>query len=473
MTNKTTKHTSIVNRLHGHYRWQKFLYTLFFDLLLVGVAVVTWGLTLETAVCGMPFLSEAFRSAQRWVTWDGIHVTPNLTQLFSGLEYHVMRMDSAAVMTEHVFDASGMAAALFLCFLVLVILQLVFSGCGAAADRHAIRRILRPIDDIALTAERISQKGMLFADTGEEEMLQAFAEALDHIDDLSEDARITVQEKELASLEAAVNNMLRRLARSQKRQIRFVDDASHELRTPIAVIQGYVGMLDRWGKDDPAVMEESIAAIKAEAEHMKTLVDQLLFLARGESDRLEMKMEPVDGCGILRELWEEYRMIDPEHQYTLRLPRKPGVPVPEGDDAVPAEADTEVLTVWADTALLKQSLRTMLDNAGKFTPAGGTITLTARTAAAGGAASGKEGESKEEVILEIADSGIGIPAEDLPRIFDRFWRGSAARSGVSGSGLGLSIAKWIVDRHGGRIDAASALGLGTKIGVAMEKISKK
>jgi len=77
------------------------------------------------------------------------------------------------------------------------------------------------------------------------------------------------------------------------------------------------------------------------------------------------------------------------------------------------------------------------------------------------------------VILEIADSGIGIPAEDLPRIFDRFWRGSAARSGVSGSGLGLSIAKWIVDRHGGRIDAASALGLGTKIGVAMEKISKK
>ena len=466
MTNKTTKHTSIVNRLHGHYRWQKFLYTLVFDLLLVGVAMVTWGLTLESAVCGVPFLSEAFRAAQRWVTWEGIHISPNLTQLFEGLEYHVRLMDSGAVMTEHVFDASGMAAALFLCFLVLVILQLVFSGCGAAADRHAIRRILRPIDDIALTAERISQKGMLFADTGEEEMLRAFADALDHIDDLSEDSRITVQERELASLEAAVNNMLRRLARSQKEQIRFVDDASHELRTPIAVIQGYVGMLDRWGKDDPAVMEESIAAIKTEAEHMKTLVDQLLFLARGESDRLEMKMEPVNGCGILRELWEEYRMIDPEHQYTLRLPVKEGVVLPE--DAVPAEEDTEVLTIQADTALMKQSLRTMLDNAGKFTPAGGTITLTARTAAASGA----EGDGKEEVVLEIADSGIGIPAEDLPRIFDRFWRGSAARSGVSGSGLGLSIAKWIVERHGGRIDAASAPGLGTKIGVAVERSKK-
>ena len=89
MTNKTTKHTSIVNRLHGHYRWQKFLYTLVFDLLLVGVAVVTWGLTLESAVCGVPFLSEAFRAAQRWVTWEGIHISPNLTQLFEGLEYHV------------------------------------------------------------------------------------------------------------------------------------------------------------------------------------------------------------------------------------------------------------------------------------------------------------------------------------------------------------------------------------------------
>ena len=461
MTNKTTKHTSIVNRLHGHYRWQKFFSTLLFDLLLAGVVVLTWGLTLESTVGGGALFSAEFRQTERWFTWEGIRLSANLTELFAGLEYHVMRMDPGAGMTEYVFDASGEAAALFLCFLVLVILQLVFSGIGAAADRHAIRRILRPIDDIALTAERISRKGMLFADTGEEEMLRAFADALDHIDDLSEDSRITVQERELASLEAAVNNMLRRLARSQKEQIRFVDDASHELRTPIAVIQGYAGMLDRWGKDDPAVMEESIAAIKAEAEHMKTLVEQLLFLARGESDRMEWKMEPVDGCGILRELWEEYRMIDPEHQYTLRLPVKPGVPMPEGEDAVPCEADTEVLTVRADTALLKQSLRTMLDNAKKFTPAGGTITLTARTGA---------GEGKEEVILEIADSGIGIPAEDLPRIFDRFWRGSTARSGASGSGLGLSIAKWIVERHGGRIDAASAPGLGTKMGVAVERM---
>ena len=158
-------------------------------------------------------------------------------------------------------------------------------------------------------------------------------------------------------------------------------------------------------------------------------------------------------------------MIDPDHQYDLRLPRRDGLPAGDG---VPAEEETLPLTVTADEAMLKQSLRTMLDNAKKFTPKNGTITLTARSAGTARSEKASDGaEGREEVILEIADSGIGIPPEELPRIFDRFWRGAAARSDISGSGLGLSIAKWIVERHGGRIDAASAPGLGTRIGVCL------
>ena len=431
------KHTSIVNRLYGHYRRQKAFDCLLFDLAAGALVFITWALTMESTVSGR--ITGLYR---RWFTWDTALFRPGMGGIFDSLTYHV-RIDG----TEHAFDASGSAAAVLVLLLVLAGIQILFGIFGSMSDRHAIRRILRPIDEIALTAERLSGK-TLFSDKGEEESLQQIAAALDNIDDLDEEPRIAVMESELAGLEAAVNNMLRRLSVSQKRQIRFVDDASHELRTPIAVIQGYVGMLDRWGKEDPKVMEEAIAAIKSEAEHMKTLVDQLLFLARGESDRLELNMAKTDGCAILHELWEEYSMIDPDHQYSLHLPGS----APGQDSAAP-------LFVTADPALLKQSLRTMLDNARKFTPAGGAITLTARTAA-GTAAT-------PEVVLEIADSGIGIPPEDLPRIFDRFWRGASARSGVPGSGLGLSIAKWIVERHSGRIDAASAPGLGTRIGVAL------
>lgn len=478
MANQTTKkHTSIINRLHWHNRGQAFFSWFLFDLLLVAVAVTTWAWTLESTLTEDGLFVIGRGLSWQDCPWTQSPPTISFTDPFAGLRYGLSVTDgTGAPLPAVTFDAAPIAMLLTYGLLALLLLQLLLGIFGSAADKHTIRRILRPIDDIAMNAERISQKSVLFADSGEKESLASLANALDHIDALSEDARISVQERELSGLEAAVNNMLCRLARSQKEQIRFVDDASHELRTPIAVIQGYAGMLDRWGKEDPAVMEESIAAIRTEAEHMKTLVDQLLFLARGESDRLELNMTPVDGGEILRELWEEYCMIDPDHQYTLSLHgsslpqaktdpvENPPSPGETGDiSTASAPTDTaepaEPLWVQADTALLKQSLRTMLDNAKKFTPKNGTITLTGRLL-----------PPENAVSLEIADSGIGIPTEDLPRIFDRFWRGSSARSGVPGSGLGLSIARWIVERHGGRIDVASAPGVGTKIGITLNRI---
>lgn len=478
----TKKHISIINRLHWHNRGQAVLSWFLFDLLLVAVAVVTWALTLESTLT-----ADGVTILARGLSWPDCPwtkspmsavnavsaVSVQLTDPFAGLSYVLSVADGTGAPLPGVsFDASRMAMLLTYGLLLLFAIQLLLGWFGSMADKHTIRRILRPIDDIAMNAERISQKGVLFADNGEKESLASLANALDNIDALSEDAQISVQERELSGLEAAVNNMLRRLAKSQQEQIRFVDDASHELRTPIAVIQGYIGMLDRWGKDDPAVMDESISAIRTEAEHMQTLVEQLLFLARGESDRLELHMEPVDGGEILHELWEEYSMIDPDHQYVMSTDPSPDIDPSSDDDvkkdpvekspdagendAISTESENEdALWVLADTALLKQSLRTMLDNAKKFTPKNGVITLTGRRL------------PEDMVSLEIADSGVGISQEDLPRIFDRFWRGSSARSGVPGSGLGLSIAKWIIDRHHGRIDVASAPGVGTKISVVL------
>ena len=106
---------------------------------------------------------------------------------------------------------------------------------------------------------------------------------IDDVEDSGE--KLEFHQVELEGLESALNNMLRRLEDEKKKQMRFVDDASHELRTPIAVIHGYADMLDRWGKSDPKVLDEAVSAIKVESEHMTTLIDQLLFLARGEMDR--------------------------------------------------------------------------------------------------------------------------------------------------------------------------------------------
>ena len=113
--------------------------------------------------------------------------------------------------------------------------------------------------------------------------------------------RISTGDKDLQSIEVALNNLLARMQESKRQQARFVSDASHELRTPISVIQGYVNMLDRWGKEDEAVLNESIEALKNESDHMKDLIEQLLFLARGDSGRNTLKLVEVDLNDLVQE----------------------------------------------------------------------------------------------------------------------------------------------------------------------------
>lgn len=247
--------------------------------------------------------------------------------------------------------------------------------------------------------------------------------------------RLTVSDASDELLEFALtfNKMMDRIEKAYEKQNQFVSDASHELRTPISVIQGYARMLERWGKDDKEILQESIAAINKEAVNMQDLVEKLLFIARNDRDTLLLVKERFDLSDMMEEMVKETRMLHTGH--TIQSFIAPG------------------LSIYGDHARIKQALRIFVDNALKYTPAGGTVTF--RLEAEGGYA-----------IAMVEDTGIGIPEKDLARIFDRFYRVDAARERhTGGHGLGLSIARIIILRHGGRIKIASREGEGTRFSI--------
>ncbi len=145
--------------------------------------------------------------------------------------------------------------------------------------RRRTSRLLRPLRTMALTAQELSTVRF------DEQKFHQLEDAIENLSVKSPDAKLTMGNSELSGLETAVNNLIGRMHASYREQTRFVSDASHELRTPIAVIRGYADLLSRWGKDDAQVMEESVKAIQQEADNMQRLVEQLLFLARGDTGR--------------------------------------------------------------------------------------------------------------------------------------------------------------------------------------------
>ncbi|MBQ8108661.1 MAG: sensor histidine kinase [Clostridia bacterium] len=311
--------------------------------------------------------------------------------------------------------------------------ELFFWLLGFFSRASYARRLLRPLDRMAQTAQRLTEEaGERSARQVRGGVDEAKFQDLEHaIEQIDIGDRLSTGDKDLRGLEDAINDMLSRMHAAYRQQAQFVSDASHELRTPIAVIQGYVKMLDRWGKDDEKVLEEAIAAIKTESEHMKTLVEQLLFLARGDSGRQQLNPEPMRLDALAVELLGEYRMIDAGHEWR--------------------QGKLSASPVTADAAMIKQAARVLIDNAVRYTPQGGSIRISAGTGEGG-------------AWLEIQDGGIGISEEDVPRIFDRFFRADPARARQSGgTGLGLSIARWIVERHDGHFEVVSRPELGTRI----------
>lgn len=255
------------------------------------------------------------------------------------------------------------------------------------------------------------------------------------IKDLDKRLDVRGSKNELKDLAKTFNDMLDRIQTSVEQQNRFVSDASHELRTPISVIQGYANLLSRWGKNDKTVLDESILAIKSESENMKMLVENLLFLARGDKDTQKFEREDFMFDDLIDEIVKETKLIDSKHPIIIEY--------------------NEKFMFNGDKKLIKQALRIFIDNSIKYTPEGKNIILNSYV-------------KNSNAVISIDDNGIGISEEDLPFIFDRFYRADKSRTKESGgTGLGLSIAKWIIDKHNGAIDVWSKVNKGTAIRITM------
>lgn len=368
---------------------------------------------------------QALEGDQRWFDPGTVHLIPLMIFSTGGPTSYTLVTQVQGQELAITLDLSRPATLFVFAGRVVLICQLVSLVLNLFKNAGTIRRTLRPIQDLAAAATRLG--GSMSP-----EELQALAGELDEINASHLDRRIPVTgtQKELKALAQAINAMLDRINEAYRSQTRFVSDASHELRTPIAVIQGYASLLDRWGKDDPATRQEAIDAIRQEADSMKQLVEQLLFLARGDNDSVPFHPQLCDLSELAAEVLRETQMLD----HTHKLDGKWLCAVP----------------VVSDEGLIKQALRILVDNALKYTPARGCITLSVQ---------GKDGLAR----LTVADQGQGIDAQSLPHIFDRFYRTDESRARqTGGAGLGLSIAKWIADRHGGWFEVVSWSGVGTR-----------
>ena len=335
-------------------------------------------------------------------------------------------------------DMTGISRTLGWAGRILLICQGAALVIGLFGTHRSVRRVLRPIQELANTAARLNATTHM-----SRRELENLADELGKIDAGHLDSRIDLPatQKELRTLAQAINGMMDRVNQAYSAQMRFVSDASHELRTPIAVIQGYAALLDRWGKSDPEALQESIDAIRGEAASMERLVEQLLFLARGDNDSQPVKRERLDLTALAGEVLREEEMIHPDR---IILPRWGEEPV----------------AVWADPGLVKQVLRILMDNALKYSPPEGRLYLRVTA-------------SQGHARLTVQDEGMGIPPESIPHIFERFYRADRSRDRkTGGTGLGLSIAKWIVEKHGGWFEVVSRVDVGTRITAVLPLMSE-
>lgn len=298
---------------------------------------------------------------------------------------------------------------------LLLILDIIGIGFAVLVGTAASRKVLKPIKTMTQHAKNIAFGRM--------------------------DGRIAIPaaNDELTELAVTFNDMLDRLQGGINRQQKFVSDASHELRTPAAVFTNYIELLEKYGKDDKSLFDESIDAIRSEAKYLQSLLENLLFLARTDQNRQVLRKENLELSEI----------VDSVMKTTARIANNHHIHLLENDAA----------TIYGDDTTIRQLLRIFLDNAMKYTPAGGDIIVNS--------------ESRDgKVYLSISDTGIGIAPENLDKVFDRFFRVDSEDLvyDAKGSGLGLSIAKWIADNHRIKIAVASELGKGTTFTLEIPEI---
>lgn len=231
---------------------------------------------------------------------------------------------------------------------------------------------------------------------------------------------------EIGRLVDTFNRMMDRLESAFTAQRRFVADASHELRTPLTTIRGNLELLKKRGVVTEPAMKDALQDVIDEAERMSRLVQGLLALARADAGQ-QLARDPVRLDDLVRVVHRETQMVS--------------------EGVVVGLGAVDAAEVVGDSDALKQLLLILVENGVKYTPSGGTVTLDLHW----------EGN---DAVLAVRDTGVGIANEELPHVFERFYRSPAARSS-GGTGLGLAIARWIAEEHGAVINVASRVGVGT------------
>lgn len=288
--------------------------------------------------------------------------------------------------------------------LYIDIVGFLFAGLIGIYISHTM---LKPVRKIRETAERIS------------------------VEDLSQRIEISGPDDDLKELSITFNSMIDRLERSFEQQSRFVSDASHELRTPISVIKGYANLINRWGKDDPEILQEAVNNILEETDHMSVMIKNLLFLARSDQHRAHIQKQPMSLNDAVRDIAKDLSVTD------------------EKINIITDICDKDMV-IDGDPDLIKQMLWIYTENAVKYS--GKEKTITYRVFSEG-----------QYACVSVKDNGCGINKEDLPHIFERFYRVDKSRNkNIPGTGLGLSIAKWIIDVHSGSVEVNSVVGQGTE-----------
>jgi len=265
--------------------------------------------------------------------------------------------------------------------------------------------------------------------------LTRMAEAADAIADGRREERIPVSARrsETDVLAAALNRAFDAQSRAESRARAFAADASHELRTPLATVSGWLELYRQGGLRGEA-LEVAVSRVEEEVGRIRLLVEELGLLARLDTGR-PLDREPMDLARVVGSVVEDARIIYAGLRIDLDAPA-----------SVP---------LVGDAARVQQVLHNLVGNAVRHTPDGTRVRLVVH-------------DRGDHVRLQVADDGPGIPSEDLPRLFDRFWRAEESRSrDYGGSGLGLAIVRAIVQAHGGRVEVASEVGVGTTVSVTL------
>jgi len=253
----------------------------------------------------------------------------------------------------------------------------------------------------------------------------------------SERLNVEGTKNELKDLAIVINAMLDRIETSYESQKQFVSDASHELRTPISVIQGYSNLLNRWGTTNEEVLHESIDAIQNEARSMQDLVEKLLFLSRHDKKTLKLSKKRFNMRPLVEDMVKETKLVAGN--------RKINNPIMED------------VIVYGDKQSMKQAIRIFIDNAVKYTVDGDEITILCQ-------------KVNEDCVITIKDTGIGMTKKDIDHIFNRFYRSEHVRNqNISGHGLGLSLAKLIILAHTGKIKVRSQFKEGSSFIITLPK----